>query len=150
MRGNTNRGYSFARNCTVAGQKQIASPPLTQSYDWLERAFAQTMWNSLSEYDSSGIAEDGAAIRLFLALNAKRSPSKCSKPFRVDCFFALLADSESAFAYAAQSRTRATKLLGVAVEIRDRDRAFRGTLNFVQLIRARIHCDTVSLTRPSL
>jgi hypothetical protein len=103
-----------------------------------------------SEGDSSGIAERAPAVRIFLALNAKRGPWKRSEPFRVDCFFALLADSESAFAYAAQSRTRTAELFGAAVDIRNRKSKFTCARDFVQLIGAWLYRNTVTLTDRSL
>jgi hypothetical protein len=65
-------------------------------------------------------------------------------------FFALLARSKGAFVYAAQRRTRAAKLLGVAVDIGDRDSTFGGALNFVNLIGAWLHRDRIAYAGRSL
>jgi len=103
-----------------------------------------------SESCSRGVAERVPAIRFCLTLNTKRGPWNRNKPLRVDCFFALLADSEGAFMYAAQSRTSAAKLLRAAVDIRDRERTFRRTLDFIYLIGASINRDTVTFAGRSL
>jgi hypothetical protein len=62
----------------------------------------------------------------------------------MDFFFALLAHSEGAFVYAAQSRTRAAKLLRVAVDMRDRESTFGRSLNLFNLIGAWLHRDRVA------
>ncbi len=85
-----------------------------------------------------------ADVCLLLALNAKRRPRDSMQPLRMDLFFALLAHPEGAFAYAAQSRARAAKLLRVAVDMRDRESTFGRTLNFVNLIGAWPHRDRVA------
>jgi hypothetical protein len=89
-------------------------------------------------------------ICLFLALDAERRPGDGKKPLRMNFFFALLAYSEGSFAYAAKSRTRAAKLLRVAVDMRDRESTFGRALNFIKLIGALLHRDDIAHAGRSL
>src|SRR3954454_665978 len=47
---------------------------------------------------SRGVAERGPAVRFFLTVDKKRAPRNRTEPFWVNFLFALLADSEGAFA----------------------------------------------------
>jgi hypothetical protein len=68
----------------------------------------------------------------------------------MDIRFASFAHSKGAFADAAQSSPSVPPLLGFAVDVTDGEIKFRGTLNFIYVIRPLLNRNALTLADPSL
>ena len=91
-----------------------------------------------------GYRPNVAAIHGFLALNTKRSPRNGKQPLWVNWLFAVFAHPEGAFTEAVQGRAYLAQLFGFAIDMTDRERAFGGALDFLQLIRALLNRNAVA------
>jgi hypothetical protein len=92
----------------------------------------------------------GVTVHGFLALQTTQGPWHGCEPFRMDVFITLLALPKVAFVDTNQGHLGVSQLVEFAVEITDRECAFRCLLDFFKLIGASLNADTVAMTDKSL
>ena len=90
------------------------------------------------------------AVYGFLAPYTKCCPRHRGKPLRVDVFIALLARPKAAFLDTTEGRTCVSKLVKFTVEVRNRECAFGGRLDLIQLIGASLNRDPVAVAGEAL
>ena len=85
------------------------------------------------------------AIGGFPALDTKGRPWHCREALRINVLIAPLTYPEAAILNSAEGRAGVPELAAITVEIADRERAFRGRLHFIPLVRASFNRDPVAL-----
>jgi hypothetical protein len=86
------------------------------------------------------------AIDGFLAVDTKGRPWHYREAFRMNVLIAPLTYPEAAILNSAEGRVGVPELAAITVEIADRERAFRGRLQFVHLVCASFNRDPVAPT----